>query len=392
MSTALLDRPLPEPVPTRAPRLTTGRSRQWLLVVTTLGCMLLSVSFGPGLVPGDPLVAAVIFIAFGSLGGSGSEARQLLVALAPWMWLVVLGSTLALLGVGLQRWALDGLLRDAFVLAFFFAAAEIAIDVRVRFSALMKGVLLSIAIVSVTILLDAGQYRPKGTFENPNYAGHFLVLALLLLLRTSLFPVPVKAAATVVSVTALFFTGSFGSVVMLSVGGAYLLWARLRTHPHLLSRIGYGLLLSAFLGSAVYYAQVVSSDDFYYSNSVNSDRIDRSAQGRVTIWRNGLEVLADHPLGVGPAGLANRDLLGRTVEIHNDYLGYLIERGPLAVIGLAGFAVVLWRRGGRHGATRLLIVTIAVGMATRETLHFRHLWLFLAFAFAYDVRARRLTT
>jgi O-antigen ligase len=112
----------------------------------------------------------------------------------------------------------------------------------------------------------------------------------------------------------------------------------------------------------------------------------------VTIWRNGLEVLADHPLGVGPAGLANRDLLGRTVEIHNDYLGYLIERGPLAVIGLAGFAVVLWRRGGRHGATRLLIVTIAVGMATRETLHFRHLWLFLAFAFAYDVRARRLTT
>jgi len=374
-----------QPTPFRNRRLS-----QFLLFASTVGSMLLTVSIGAGLVLVDPVFAAVILVSFIGFGASGSEGRRLLGASLPCLWLVVLGSTLALLGVGLQRWALVTMLRDAFVFATFFALCELAIDRRIRYSRLMGAAFLSLILVELAIFSDAGSYRPKGTFENPNYAGHFLALGLLLLLRASKLPVVVKAALTASTLTALVLTGSFGGVAMLSGGVAYLLWARFRTHPRPVAKVAYGLLLCTALASSVYFTQVVVADVFHVSDSVNAERLDRSASDRLDLWRNGLGLLSDHPLGVGPGGLANRDLLGRSVEIHNDYVAYLIERGPLGLLGLISFGVVLWRFGGRWGATRLMLIPIAIGMMSRETLHFRHMWLFLAFAFAYDVRSRRI--
>lgn len=361
-----------------------------LLVAATVGSMLLSVAIGPGLAPVDLVFAVVILIGFSRLGASGPEVRRLLGVLLPWVWLILLGSTLALFGVGVRSWAVDGLFRDAFVLAIFFAVCELASDSRIRYALLMKATLLALILVEVAIFAGAGSYRPTGTFDNPNYAGHFLVLGLLLLLRASTFPLVVKAATTASAVTALFFTGSFGGVAMLFGGVAYLLWARLRTHPVLLAKAGYGLMLCIAILSSVYFAYGVVANHVHLSNSVNAARIDRSAGSRLDLWHEGLSRLGEHPLGVGPEGLANRDLLGRSVEIHNDYLAYLIERGPLGLLGLLAFGLALWLFGGRFGATRLLLVAIAIGMMTRETLHFRHLWLFLAFAVAYDIRSRRV--
>lgn len=361
-----------------------------LLVAATVGSMLLPVAVGPGLAPVDLVFVVVIVVGFSRLGASGPEVRRLLGAMLPWVWLILLGSTLALFGVGVRSWALDGLFRDLFVLAIFFAVCELASDSRIRYSMLMKATLLSLVLVEVAIFAGAGSYRPTGTFDNPNYAGHFLVLGLLLLLRASTFPLVVKAAATASAVAALFLTGSFGGVAMLFGGVAYLLWARMRTHPAIPAKAGYGLMLCTAILSSVYFAYGVVADHVHLSDSVNTARIDRSAGGRLDLWHEGLARLGQHPLGVGPEGLANRDLLGRSVEIHNDYLAYLVERGPLGLLGLLGLGLTLWLFGGRFGATRLLLVATAIGMMTRETLHFRHLWLFLAFAVAYDIRSRRV--
>jgi hypothetical protein len=74
-------------------------------------------------------------------------------------------------------------------------------------------------------------------------------------------------------------------------------------------------------------------------------------------------------------------------EAHNEFLAYLTERSLIGLIGLILLYLAIWRLGPRGGVTRALVIGFALQSLVRETLHYRHLWLLLAFALVLDETA-----
>jgi O-antigen ligase len=143
--------------------------------------------------------------------------------------------------------------------------------------------------------------------------------------------------------------------------------------------------------------------------------MEHSTQSRMRIWDQLQQAYARSPLGIGPGnsgaltvGIANRERPDsyRSKEAHSDYLGYAIERGPLAVVGLIGLMLALfghvagyWRNARRQGGrvsrraalwTASMAATLAasaVHSLVIEKLHFRHYWLFFALVCASAITA-----
>ena len=110
-------------------------------------------------------------------------------------------------------------------------------------------------------------------------------------------------------------------------------------------------------------------------------------------------------MGIGPS--ATRQTLAETgvydpKEAHNDYLGTLVERGPLGVVALlalVGAAAVRvlnalrpppgWSSVvPRPEALAAVAVAYAFTSLTHEVLHYRHLWTFLAVLAALHLASR----
>ena len=144
-------------------------------------------------------------------------------------------------------------------------------------------------------------------------------------------------------------------------------------------------------------------------------RLERSTESRGQIWNRLMQRYERMPLGIGPGNSAAQKLsVGdrerkrsyRSKEAHNDYIGYLVERGPVALLGLilliiTSFVSIIkgWRRHAdpawQSGAGGALAAALAGGLVATtvhsfvmEKLHFRHYWLFLAMVCAY--RSARL--
>jgi O-antigen ligase len=154
-------------------------------------------------------------------------------------------------------------------------------------------------------------------------------------------------------------------------------------------------------------------------------RMGHSSEGREMIWKSLGRRYARSPMGIGPGNSRwqtvtieerERPIAGHldtfdtgadpflSKESHNDYIAYLLERGPIA---LAGMLLLRWQifvriLKGRVGAraTRERMATGAVTAAmfgawvasclnsnTIETLHFRHVWVFLAMVCAMQLRS-----
>jgi len=139
-------------------------------------------------------------------------------------------------------------------------------------------------------------------------------------------------------------------------------------------------------------------------------RLDRSTESREQIWGRLVQRYMHSPLGIGPGNSAGQHVsLGhrerrmsyRSKEAHNDYIGYLVERGPLGLLGLVVLVVqpfvavglVLkncaderWKTGAGGAIAAALVgglVATTVHSFVIEKLHFRHFWMFLAIVFAF---------
>jgi O-antigen ligase len=149
-------------------------------------------------------------------------------------------------------------------------------------------------------------------------------------------------------------------------------------------------------------------------------RFEHSAEGREQIWQRLVERYQKMPLGIGPGQSSEQRLsIGqrerkkthattyKSKEAHNDYLGYLVERGPLGLLGLGMLVVAPFLavakgyrkvsdRAWRAGAGGAIAAALAGGLMattfhslTMEKLHFRHYWLFLAIVFAFALAPGR---
>jgi hypothetical protein len=94
------------------------------------------------------------------------------------------------------------------------------------------------------------------------------------------------------------------------------------------------------------------------------------------------ETLAEHPwLGKGLGSFPGA-WDGRVGQAHLTALEVAAVQGPVALVGLAGMVVVLWRRRGRPTdvATWSALAGMAVDSLAMDVHRFRHVWILLGMA------------
>jgi hypothetical protein len=360
-----------------------------------LGMLLFSASFltlelGGGLTVSDVPLVLIAGVGLLSIRLVDRETERFSLYVGWCILLIFLGSALALVDDGLLTPDALALVQDGYILFLFAGIIIASCMLRVTRVHVEHGSLLALIAVVFHLLATTDDYRSSALFGNPNLAAHFvMVLSILVLSSRSRL---VKGAGIVFGLAGLALSGSFSAIIGLAVAISYQfaswVWARHHRPGWLGGVIVSGAIAGSLVMSGALTAAVPKVD---FSSSLNSDRFSRSGGLREQIWAAGISAWEHDPLGIGPQGfkrksvfiVRNSDGVGGT-EIHSDILGYLVERGPMALVGLLGFCWLLWRRGRSGGVTRGLLLAWAATAMTRETLHFRHLWIGFALALVAD--------
>lgn len=380
----------------QAPRLRIGegldrrRAPLWLAVAIFFAYFGVAV-IQPGL-PGkfafvDPLILVICAYALASMMYLGSKATSGAVRMLPWIWLILLGSFLGLSAVGIPEWAMNNLARTMFALLTFVCFWHILSVTRLLRPAIW-GTAAGVGLTATFLLIQSSRYRAAAFFQHPNYAGHFMVMGTVLL-----FVVAkrwyLKALAVVALLIGLQQTSSFGAIAMLiAMLGVYAVRVLTRNTAILAAALAMLAIGGLFMSTPQAQDLVANEDtDFTFSQSLSGDRFERSGDTRLILWGQALEAWANEPLGIGPDGVRSRKVAvwrGNNLEIHSDSLGYLVERGVIGLVGFVGLWATLFLIAKKGGLARVLIVGMVVQGLFRETMHYRHMWLLLALAFALD--------
>lgn len=369
----------------------TGRGAPRLLLfgafLAYLGVTLIKPDLPAGLSMVDFLLLGLCGYSLTSMTHEGSPATSGVVRLFPWLWCILLGSFLGLAGVGMAFWATDNLIRTTFALLTFICFWHLLIVGRLQRAAI-AGTVVGFALTCGFLLFASTTVRGQALFPHANYAGHFCAMATVICLSATR-KWYWKVLALVGLAIALQQTSSFGAMAMaVAMGAVYVVRALTRYTAILAAGLAILAIVGLFLATPQA-ADLVPSDgsSWSLSETISEDRFDRSQSGRLQIWGQALEAWVDSPLGVGPDGVRQRkvaSLNGFFLEIHSDPLGYLVERGIIGLIGFVGLWVTLFRIARKRGVARVLIIGLLVSGLFRETMHYRHLWLLLALAFAID--------
>lgn len=256
--------------------------------------------------------------------------------------------------------------------------------------------------------------RMFGTLYNPNMCADYLVLSVFVIASLwrqapRLFLVPSLGLVLFAFLT----TKSNGGLFSLAAGFA--VWALLRvreggTAP--LVRYAGLVVAAAGLGLAAWWwvgvAGVGGGVESLGKESFLA-RMSKSGADRGEIWGRLEESYRRSPLGIGPANstsqpvdVAHQQRRGEfySKEPHSDYVGYALERGPVAFAALLWLIVALllaFFRGrgaldarlGDPALGGLVLAALVGGLVASsvhslviEKLHFRHFWAFLAVAVA----------
>jgi O-antigen ligase len=259
--------------------------------------------------------------------------------------------------------------------------------------------------------------REKGTFANENMFVDYLMFSVFILLG---FAGQVRwwffASSLALLSVAVLTTKSNGGLVSLLTGFMTwvlaLAWAQSVRWARLVGGLAFGLAVVAvavwFLAeSGLGYGPIKARGAQNLLGPMG-----KSAEIRGRIRQGLLEGWMHTPMGVGPGSIAvggmriggpEKDPGGftgkqdrRRAWPHNDYLSYLVERGPVALLGLLlcigqAFGMVLRSRqrlsnlvGSARAGNALWAAFLGALTATSvhslviDKVHFRHFWLFLA--------------
>jgi O-antigen ligase len=375
-----------------------GTARPWGGTVVAAGAIVAAAvvrpTIGPSLAPADGLLVVVIILGAAVAMTSPSEApSRLLRSAAPWLALIAASSALALTVSGLTSWALVSLAQTTYAMVLFLAAYALFADPRVDRRALVAATGAAIVVVTAGLLLTwTPATRPSGSFPNPNYPGHFLAMASILWWPNSRWLPRTRVAVAVVGVVGVVLTASFGALLMLGVASLAAAATWLRQRPWLVAIALAGLVFAAVpVAGALLEA---SPQALSATSTLNAERFERSQGTRLELWTRAIDTVPRRPLGLGPDGfrhdpeLSGSAVSGQGLEPHNLYLAYLVERGSIGLVALLGLGVALWRHAPVGSVTRLLILAVAASNLVRETIHYRHMWLFLAVALALDLPSK----
>jgi O-antigen ligase len=331
----------------------------------------------------DPIIVAVSIYGLIQMSRRGSLATEAAWRAFPWLWMILFSSVLALGGVGLTFWAVTDLARSYFAFLSFFTFWHLIYTMKLERYAI-RGSAVGLLITTVALFGGGAGLRQSAFFAQPNYPAHYVVLTASVLLYASRRWISRILLVGAIGV-AVWQTGSFGSVAMIGVILGVLVWRSLIRHSALLAM---GLIIVMVVGFlAISGTKLDLSGGWNFSQSLNSSRFDKSQGSRYQLWGQAITAWRQEPLGLGPNGVLNRNIgtvLGTSLEVHNDALSFLVERGPLGLLGFLGLWWTIWKFAPRRGFGRVLIIAVLLAGVFRETMHYRHVWLLLALCLALD--------
>jgi hypothetical protein len=382
----------------------------------------------------DPINMIAIGIFFAQAIGSGKSMRVPFIVPA---LLITVGSLIATFNAVSPGASWLTLAQDAYLFLWFVMLVNVMRGRQelTEFRIAWVVVACVVAILGVVLLvLQTHEFslwrligpkgnRATGTFTNTNMLASYLVLSLFLLLSLERNVGRVfKWGSLAILGVGLLATKSNGAMVSLIAGLA--VWAPLRSWTNHRSplRLAAGALLAVAAVTTIWWLYtgwgLGSAEIRDLQKESSLGRAAHSSEERGRIWSTLMQRYTQSPLGIGPGnsrwqevGVSSRERKTSyfSKEAHNDSLAYLVERGPLGVLGLVitlGMIVVMlmkWlkQRAGRGdaedsggalpSAVAGAMVAWVVFSFTHETLHLRHYWLFLAMLCALSAREAELS-
>ena len=197
-----------------------------------------------------------------------------------------------------------------------------------------------------------------------------------------------------VAILGVLSAGSFGSMIQLGIGFGYLAVKHIDQAKNLIKgRRLFAVIPVVLLVMVGYLVYSQTQDDAAGSkpaSGFNSARFDRSGGLRFSMWEEAIERLPETPWGAGPGSVRGLVLNSQGPDISNEALQYVVERGVIGLFGLLLLWYALLRLTPAGTAARAIVLAYIFGEIFRETLHYRHLWIFLAIALvSAEIEQRR---
>ncbi|MCP3914035.1 MAG: O-antigen ligase family protein [bacterium] len=248
---------------------------------------------------------------------------------------------------------------------------------------------------------DASGIRIRSTFKDPNVFSPFLVSVVLWTFASGLERTPFGFArivmATVYLIGILF---SFSRGAYFNLGVTLIAFIALQVlvvrNPRVLKRLAVTIGLAAAIAvPSVVFVLAKSADVDYFVDRLSFQGYDSDRFGT---HRYALTVAADHPFGIG-AGEWKKPRFDRAM--HNTYLRVLLETGWLGAVGFImvfGSCLLTMLREvvarGKYAVNIAACLAVVVGILAEsmviDTLHWRHLFVFLGLGVGLAIRQSKL--
>ena len=297
---------------------------------------------------------------------TGLTLRAAVVPLLLLLLLLNLGYAMSVVQVSNQMKPVVWVLVSAFLAgtAVFYAAA-VATNTRARVAWLMAGLLAAallaaLAAIAAYFRLAGGTLdmfllygRARGTFNDPNVLGAFLMLpGLLLLQRILAWRQVVRSALMLapmlVALLLTFSRGAWGAFVLsalILMALTFLTTASPGERLRIVAVAVAGLLLAVALLAAI--VAIPQVGDLFAQRAALEQSYDVGRYGRFGRYLLGAELGLEHPLGIGPLQFARYF----TEDAHNTFLNAFMSGG-----WLTGFAYITLCAVTLARSTRLIFV------------------------------------
>ncbi len=303
--------------------------------------------------------------------------------------LVLTGSLIGALDVGLAEWVVYDLIRDLGAAAALLAVLQVFDRAPASWFRFPAGALVAVVVIVAghLVFLSDERLRARATFPNPNVAGHFMATCFMALL---VLPVPrrFRIAGLTAAGVGLIASGSFGAMLQLSIGLVVVAFGaaqQVRAATRQLLALAF-IAVIGLLGLAVVSGEQLLPERGD-ATGYNAAHLERTTSGRLELWGAAIDQVIVTPWGIGPGSSRNLEVLREgadATETHSEPLAFLSERGALGLLGLLALWATLWRFAVPRGVGRAMIVGLVVASLFRETSHYRHLWILLALVVTYE--------
>lgn len=234
------------------------------------------------------------------------------------------------------------------------------------------GLILSTLTVCISVVTSPGA-RTAGILVSPNLGGNWaaglIVLLLVLEIPKNLVG---RIALIALLASASLRMASLGGILCVLVSVAY--WLPRRSQNLTIAKQVLPFVIGIFAPSILQ----------AFDGLTGLNRYTRSSNGRLSIWNDAFHTWLERPLGLGIGNFADPDLqVAASPEAHNDYLSSLVELGLLGPLALGGICLSMAALGGLR--TRTMVVFYLASALSHNSINFRHIWVFTAICFAYDI-------